>query len=321
MRQRTEQEIKKNWQEDTATPIVSICCTTYNHEPYIAEAIEGFLMQETTFPFEILIRDDCSTDRTASIVKEYADKYPTLINPIYEKENTFSKGVRPMTQLYKIANGKYIALCEGDDYWTDPLKLQKQVTLLKKYPEAMMSIAYTDLYNDDNGKMKFIRTFSGNDKELQGFDDINSNYFHTSTYLVKTERLKKIVDECFIENITFSDTVLRYMLIIYGPFVLLPEVVSVYRSTGKGIWSSLNTEEKSEEHILIHKGLLRVLKGKYRIYQGTGLFHQYHSKIYMLMKKGQILDAIFLLPQALYYGIFHKVPNKLRSILTRKFKR
>lgn len=128
---RIESKIMQDWKYDISTPLVSICCTTYNHENYIAEAIEGFLIQETDFPFEILIRDDFSTDKTAKIVQEYAQKYPLIIHPIYEEENTYSKGIRPMQELFKIAKGKYIALCEGDDYWTDSLKLQKQVDFLE----------------------------------------------------------------------------------------------------------------------------------------------------------------------------------------------
>ena len=112
---RTEAEIIATWKSDSNNPVVSICCTTYNHESYVENAIEGFLIQETDFPFEILIRDDFSTDKTAKIVKQYVERYPQLIKPILEKENTFSKGVKPLLQLYKIAKGEYIAICEGDD--------------------------------------------------------------------------------------------------------------------------------------------------------------------------------------------------------------
>jgi len=107
-------------------PIVSICCITYNHEKYIRDAIEGFLMQKTLFPIEILIHGDASTDKTADIIKEYEVKYPDIIKPIYQTENQFSKGVSiSATYQFPRARGKYIAICEGDDYWTDPHKLQK----------------------------------------------------------------------------------------------------------------------------------------------------------------------------------------------------
>ena len=115
-------------------PLVSIGCITYNHAPYIRQCLEGFLMQKTTFPFEIIINDDCSTDGTTEIVKEYADKYPDLIIPIFHEENQYQKGVRGIYAkfVYPKVRGKYIALCEGDDYWIDPLKLQKQVDFLEE---------------------------------------------------------------------------------------------------------------------------------------------------------------------------------------------
>ena len=93
MHSRIEEEIMQNWEGDRNKPVVSICCVTYNHENYIAEAIDSFLMQETNFPFEVLIAEDYSTDNTAKIIREYERKYPNIIKPIYQKENQYSKGI------------------------------------------------------------------------------------------------------------------------------------------------------------------------------------------------------------------------------------
>ena len=120
-------------------PLVSISCLTYNHEKYIRNTIEGFLMQKTNFDFEILIHDDASSDGTTEIIKEFEKKYPDKIKPIYQKENQWSKGVKiSLTHLWPKAQGKYIAICEGDDQWTDPYKLQKQVDFLEQHPEYML---------------------------------------------------------------------------------------------------------------------------------------------------------------------------------------
>ena len=102
-------------------PPISICCLTYNHEPYIEQCLEGFLMQKVDFPIEILIHDDASTDKTAEIIRKYESKYPEIIKPVYQSENQYSKGIS-VSRVYQFprAQGKYIALCEGDDYWTDP---------------------------------------------------------------------------------------------------------------------------------------------------------------------------------------------------------
>ena len=116
---------------------VSIICNAYNHEKYIRDALDGFVMQKTNFKFEVLIHDDASTDHTADIIREYENEYPDIIKPIYSKENQYSKKDGSLSRIqYGRAKGRYIAICEGDDYWTDPLKLQKQYDAMEKHPEV-----------------------------------------------------------------------------------------------------------------------------------------------------------------------------------------
>ena len=125
---------------DNIQPLVSICCITYNHASYIRQCLDGFLMQKVTFPIEIIINDDCSTDGTTDIIRDYEAKYPNLIKPIYHTENEYSKGTRGMfaTYCFPKAKGKYIAMCEGDDYWCDPLKLQMQVDFMESNPDYFL---------------------------------------------------------------------------------------------------------------------------------------------------------------------------------------
>ncbi len=133
--------------------IVSVCCLAYNHESYIRKCLEGFLIQKTDFPFEILIHDDASTDGTEEIIREYEAKYPNIIKPLYEKENQWQKGRRGSAIFnFPRARGKYIALCEGDDYWTDPYKLQKQVDFLEENPEYGMVHTDYDRFYTKTGK-------------------------------------------------------------------------------------------------------------------------------------------------------------------------
>lgn len=136
------------------TPQVSICCITYNHVQFIRKCLDGFLMQQTDFPIEILIHDDCSTDGTTEIIKEYAAKYPELIFPIYEKINQYQNGKSAEIDFYNYrrARGKYIAYCEGDDYWTDPLKLQKQVDFMEANPEYSVCFHDCLVYNSWKGE-------------------------------------------------------------------------------------------------------------------------------------------------------------------------
>lgn len=143
----TEQQWDKN-----DLPIVSIRCITYNHEPYIAQCLEGFVMQKTNFKFEAIVHDDASTDKTADVIRKYAEKYPDIIKPIYETENQYSKRDGSLRKIMDAhMRGKYIALCEGDDYWIDPLKLQKQVDFLESNIEYGMCFTDFNIYYQEYG--------------------------------------------------------------------------------------------------------------------------------------------------------------------------
>ena len=150
---KTEQEIMEGWQGDLNNPIVSVCCITFNHENYIGEALDSFLMQETDFPFEVIVRDDASPDTTADIIREYERKYPNIIKPIYEKENGFQKGIKPSQVVIKKAIGEYIAFCEGDDYWTDNKKLKIQKDFLDVNNEYVICYGAVKAF-DDKGIIK-----------------------------------------------------------------------------------------------------------------------------------------------------------------------
>jgi len=131
-------------------PLVSIACTTYNHENYIKNAIEGFLMQRTTFPLEIIIYDDASKDNTQQIIREYSLINDNIIT-FLQKENQWSKGKYGLIDyIFPIARGKYITLCEGDDYWTDPYKLQRQVDFLEANPDYGLVCTDIQVVDENN---------------------------------------------------------------------------------------------------------------------------------------------------------------------------
>ena len=118
---------------------VSICCITYNHGSYIEKTLEGFLNQDVDFDFEILIHDDASTDKTVEVIKKFEKKYPNLIKPIYSNVNIYSQGESAIKKLLSIASGDYIAFCEGDDFWIDDKKLNKQINFLDSNKEYVAS--------------------------------------------------------------------------------------------------------------------------------------------------------------------------------------
>ena len=128
-------EIQAQWNNTSDAPLISVLCISYNHARYIEIAIQGFLLQETQYKYEIIIHDDASTDGTQDLILKWQSRYPELIRTVLQKENTFSKGARPFELLLKQAKGKYIAICEGDDYWLEPSKLQKQAEFLEAHSD------------------------------------------------------------------------------------------------------------------------------------------------------------------------------------------
>ena len=144
--------------QDSTIPLVTIRCITYNHEPYIRQCLEGFVMQKTNFPFEAIVHDDASTDGTAAIIREYAEKYPDIIKPIYETENQYSKHDGSLRKVMDAhMRGKYIAICEGDDYWIDPLKLQKQFDFLESHLDYGLVHTDFNIISESNIKEYRIR--------------------------------------------------------------------------------------------------------------------------------------------------------------------
>jgi hypothetical protein len=183
------------------------------------------------------------------------------------KKNQFKKGVKPFPDTLKRAQGKYIAICEGDDYWTDPLKLQKQVDLMEQYSEATMCVALHNKFYQNNGKVIVQKNYSGRNYPYIYFDDLKE-YFHTSTYLIRKQILDLLMSKDL--NLFLGDTSMRYLLIEEGPFVVLNDVVSSYRITNTGIWTSLSKHSQDLMHYNLFKQfrLYHVLDG-YQIHLQT----------------------------------------------------
>ena len=196
----SQEQIMQSWGTDNAdAPLVSVHCTTYNHEPYIAQALDGFLMQKTNFPFAVIVHDDASTDRTAEIIREYEARFPKIIKPIYETENQYSKHDGSLGRIMAAAcKGKYIAFCEGDDYWIDENKLQMQVDFLEGNPEYGM--CYTQAKQFIQKKGVFSKTTLG--KPVADFNDLlqNGNRIPTLTVM-----LRKSLHERYREEIHPED--------------------------------------------------------------------------------------------------------------------
>jgi glycosyltransferase involved in cell wall biosynthesis len=235
-------------------PLVSICCITYNHEEYIRDAIEGFLAQKTTFPLEIIIHDDASTDGTADIVREYEKKYPDIIKPIYQVENQYSKGsMIPDILTFQKAEGKYIAICEGDDYWTDPLKLQKQIEEMERHPECTMSFHPARLsWNDGVREDEIICFHSPNPRIFTTAEIIRgwgANFIPTASIVLTSEVIPRIISFFSIsKRPPFGDYYIQILGSEDGGALYLNDVMSVYRKNVSGSYSD-RLERKDPEFI------------------------------------------------------------------------
>ena len=224
--------------------MVSICCLAYNHELYIRQCLDGFLMQKTTFRFEVLIHDDASTDRTAEIIREYEKKYPDIIKPIYQEENQYSKGIRISHVFqYPRAKGKYIALCEGDDYWIDDQKLQKQFDALEENPNCFFCAhrVYVECFDDEKNNYYLPKG-----DECKGiissdvFFDLASNYqIQTSSYFfLNLPEMKNGDYPEFFSVIDVGDTPLMLLFASKSNLYYYDDIMSCYRSGTPNGWTS-----------------------------------------------------------------------------------
>jgi len=225
----------------TKDPLVSICCITYNHENYIRDAIEGFLMQKTDFPFEIIIHDDASTDATADIIREYEEKHPDIIKPIYQTENQYSKGEKVALFTYKAARGRYIALCEGDDYWIDPLKLQKQITEMEKHPECYISFHPAIRRRVDGSRKDGMLGLHSDKITIFSTEEVilgGGGFMHTGSIVLNRSAVPRIMSFFDIAGeIHVGDYYTQILGAENGGALYLSDVMSVYRAGVPGSWS------------------------------------------------------------------------------------
>ena len=234
------------------TPLVSICCLTYNHKKYIRDAIEGFLMQKTNFPIEVLIHDDASNDGTADIIREYEAKHPEIIKPIYQTENQWSKGIKPTMEFnFPRARGKYIALCEGDDYWTDPYKLQKQVDFLEKNGEYSMICHRVKILNTNHKIFKPSPVLEDN---YDFISSIENKIIGKISTLSLVFRNKGPFD--FLRDFPIGDYPLKIFLAKQGKIKCFREIMGVYRLHRGGIWSYSTQAKKSKTAIQLLSKIL-----------------------------------------------------------------
>ena len=221
-----------------STALVAIHCLVYNHEPYLRDCLEGFVMQQTNFPFVVIVHDDASTDGSAAIIREYEEKYPDIIKPIYEKENQWRKGTltKVMNTAIEATGAKYVAMCEGDDYWIDPLKLQKQVDFMETNLDYSLCFHKVNTLIQETGEIQnefIVRDMPGKSTIL---DLAEGNYIHTPSVMYRKypnilETYQRLMP-CLP-----GDYVMWMLLAERGDIYKFDEPMAVYRYGG-GTWES-----------------------------------------------------------------------------------
>src|SRR5690554_4415749 len=228
---------------------VSIIVNTYNHEKFIADTLNGIVIQKVNFPIEVLIHDDASNDNTVEIIKDYISKYSHInFKPIFQTVNQYSQNIKiGQTFQYPRVKGKYIAICEGDDYWTDPLKLQKQVDFLEENPDYSFCVHNNYTLNAYTGEQTIRNT-----KDIESIIDLKSiiikKKFATASLIFRKSSLPKLFPEWY-SKVSNGDYALAVLLAEKGLGKYLPDIMSVYRVHEKGVWSSKESEYITLENI------------------------------------------------------------------------
>lgn len=240
------QIIKDNVKCDSNEIAVSIYCLAYNHKKYIRDALEGFVNQKTTFRFEAIVHDDASTDGTQEVIREYAEKYPNIIKPVFQKENQYSQGVDIIDNfILPKMRGKYVAICEGDDYWTDPEKLQLQYEAMENHPECTICSHYTRWIDAENGSTggffpsrKFPLHEGIVDKSTQMNVAVN-DLFHLTSVFLRRPFFDRLCTDCpeYANIMPVGDIALQLYFAKFGYMFFIDREMATYRRGTAGSWT------------------------------------------------------------------------------------
>lgn len=325
--------------KESKAPLVLVVCMVYNHGPYLRQCLDGFVMQQTNFPFEVVVHDDASTDNSADILREYAEKYPNIIKPVYETENQHSKGAdsKAGEKMLAVINlgFKYRALCEGDDYWTDPLKLQKQVDFLETHPDFAFCCTNHLCYQQESSKMEPVPVydwvFEGNDKPY--FEITLDNYFKhwwIRTLTLMHRHLPFFYEMKEMGYRYYGDDSYSYRLLTHGKGALLRDVTGVYRRHSGGVWAG-NDAIDNYRIAIDHALEIYRIEGDRRAFTKTRAFTikllkelnsrgdkgQYFKELKSYYKQVPISEFVHLIKDLVWDGIHDKLSSFYHRFLRR----
>ncbi len=223
--------------------VVTVCCLTYNQRRFVEDTLDGFVRQRVTVPVEIIIHDDASDDGTADVVSAFARAHPGTVRAVLQSRNQMSQGVNPFVHyIWPLIRGRYVAICEGDDYWTDPLKLQKQVDHLDAHPDQHGCFHPVRVVHDDGAALPFTwptrdalpAAFDGQGVDLQQL--LKANVVHTPSVMYRWRFHDEAYPGGTPPHLVPFDWFLHLLHAAKGPLGLLPDVMAVYRRHTGGMW-------------------------------------------------------------------------------------
>lgn len=290
--------------------LVAIHCLVYNHEPYLRDCFEGFVMQKTNFRFVAIVHDDVSTDGSAAIIREYEEKYPDIFKPIYETENQWSKHdgslERIMNKAIDATGAKYVAMCEGDDYWTDPLKLQKQVDFLEEHEEFSLCCHGYSILNVDKRTMVEKRVVlppeSKDGLMFTNAENLLNWYTKTLTLLIRKTSWDQLPDTTPYKY--WRDAHMNYYLLKNSKGYYLNFVGGTYHAHNGGVYYSLSS---------VQKGLIAI-----RIYDelyANNLSDGDLFKILQVLIKDEEEELIWLIRDKEWKSEYFKAINEISVLL------
>lgn len=280
---------------------VIIRCLVYNHEPYLRDCLEGFVMQRTNFPFKAVVHDDCSTDGSAAIIREYAEKYPDIIEPVFAPENRYRKGTleKEIALLTETPQNTYTAWCEGDDYWIDPLKLQKQVDYMDAHPECSLICTNADiehkghfLSKEELREMKWPHYSKSSLMSVAHVVQNGGWFIHSCTILYRSTLKSDFPQEA--RHYPVADYPLQIFAALKGNVYYLHEKTAVYRYCSVGSWTA------SASRCLPTEKDIKNWEKKIKMYEAMDSYssYTYHS-IFKKASRTHLTDKILDAPHLL----------------------
>jgi len=249
-------------QHSTPPPLVDVAIVTYNHERFISQAIESVLAQKTDFAYRIVIGDDCSDDNTQQIIKNYAEKYPELISTVlYSKHVGVLHKERVGLKILESCTARYLALLDGDDYWTKPAKLQKQVDYLEQHPDLAICFHNVLFFHEDGSRDPW-NFCQPNQKEISTIEDLlAANIMQTCSVMLRRDLIGELPE--WYHTSATGDWLLYLLTARHGNIGYLDEVMAAYRINPESFWNSKPSTYKLIDGVKTLEKLNEYLEYKY----------------------------------------------------------